>query len=168
MSVLSASLWLSACTDPMPERPFCRQSVDTESVAGLSVVTSNNEPSACVIRDGRYLLVVEHRLSGKYDLPAGQADAEESPACTAHRETFEETGLNVKVIRYVGQSHTGLRFFHCEQQAGFAAPHSAPPAPFWQSHEVSNVVWVDPYEISHKQWRFPDQLVEVRAAFAER
>jgi hypothetical protein len=26
-------------------------------------------------------------------------------------------------------------------------------------------LWVDPYEINHKDWRFAEQLVEVRAAF---
>ena len=147
----------------MPETPFCRHSVDHESSANDDSSLSNKLPSACLVRDGRYLLVVEHRLSGRYDLPAGQASNEEFAACTAHRETFEETGLNVEVVQFVGQSSTGLQLFHCKQQAGFSAPEFAPPAPFWQTHEIADVLWIDPFEISEQDWRFPEQLVEVRA-----
>ena len=165
IGVFASLMWLVACSETTPNAPFCRYSEALSPASKAITGFANQQPSACLIRDGRYLLVVIHRLSNKYDLPSGQANEGESAACTAHRETFEETGLNVKVIQYVGQSNSGLQFFHCEQEAGFNAPDVAPPSPFWQSHEIKQVLWVDPYEINHKDWRFAEQLVEVRAAF---
>ncbi len=54
---------------------------------------------ALVERDGQVLLI--RRKSdperGKWSLPAGFVDAGEPPARAAERETFEETGLRVRV-----------------------------------------------------------------------
>ena len=51
---------------------------------------------ACVIRDGRVLLVRE-RTDGKWTLPGGWADQNESPAEGIVREVREESGYDVEV-----------------------------------------------------------------------
>ena len=159
VSAIILAVLLVACSEAPPELPFCRQSVKES--------TPIASPAGCIIIQERYLLVVKHRLSGKYDIPAGQGLTNETAACTAHRETFEETGLNVEVTALISQSATGLQFFSCQKHQGFNAPNSAPPVPFWSSHEISHVEWIDPYSITSKDWRFADQLVEVRAAFTQ-
>lgn len=60
-----------------------------------------------VVEDERVLLVrrgVEPRL-GLWALPAGYAEADETPAEAAVRETYEETGLHVAVDRLMGVYH---------------------------------------------------------------
>jgi 8-oxo-dGTP pyrophosphatase MutT (NUDIX family) len=156
---LFALTFLAGCSGERPEQPFCRNS--------LEQVTPSATPSSCLITDNGNLLVVVNRLSGKFDLPGGRGESDESAACTAHRETFEETGLNVNIVELAGVSHTGLHLFTCIQDAGFHAPDEVPPVPFWGKAEIKSIHWINPYELSLHDWRFPDQFVEVRAAFAK-
>ncbi len=67
---------------------------------------ANPKPAAGVIleRDASVLLLrraVEPGL-GAWDLPAGYLDPGESPEEAARRETFEESGLEVDLVRLVG------------------------------------------------------------------
>ena len=67
---------------------------------------ANPKPAAGVIleRDGSVLLLrraVEPGL-GAWDLPAGYLDRGESPEEAARRETREELGLEVELVRLVG------------------------------------------------------------------
>ena len=67
---------------------------------------ANPKPAAGVIleRDGSVLLLrraVEPGL-GAWDLPAGYLDPGESPEEAARRETREESGLEVELVRLVG------------------------------------------------------------------
>ncbi len=52
---------------------------------------------ACVIKEGRVLLVRE-RSNGKWTLPGGWADQNESPKEGIVREVLEESGFAIKVI----------------------------------------------------------------------
>lgn len=56
-----------------------------------------------VYQDGRYLLVHEHNDSGlAYNQPAGHLEEHESLEQAALRETFEETGWQVRLIGLLG------------------------------------------------------------------
>ena len=52
---------------------------------------------ACAIKDGRVLLVRE-RSNGKWTLPGGWADQNESPKEGIVREVLEESGFTIKVV----------------------------------------------------------------------
>ena len=52
---------------------------------------------ACVIKDSRVLLVKE-RSNGKWTLPGGWADQNESPKEGIVREVLEESGFTIKVV----------------------------------------------------------------------
>ena len=71
--------------------------------------------AAVIERDGKLLLLQRtHKpFAGCWNLPAGYAEADESPDQTAVREVFEEIGLRVEVDALLG-----LYFF---QDAGRTA-----------------------------------------------
>ncbi len=52
---------------------------------------------ACVIKDSRVLLVKE-RSNGKWTLPGGWADQNESPKEGIVREVLEESGFTIKIV----------------------------------------------------------------------
>lgn len=55
-------------------------------------------------KDGKILLVKEEKTvdKGKWNLPAGWLDVSENPIDGAKREAKEETGLDVKIIGFLG------------------------------------------------------------------
>lgn len=59
---------------------------------------------AIVFERGRILLVRRGRepAMGQWSIPGGHVEADESSAEAVVRETREETGLHVRVVRYVG------------------------------------------------------------------
>ncbi|MDM7861729.1 NUDIX hydrolase [Alteromonas sp. ASW11-36] len=151
---------LVACSEAPPLPPHCRVQIEAP--------LPNNQPSACIITAANKLLVIGHRLSGRLDVPGGGGVAHESAACTAHRETFEETGLNTEVTALLGITESGLYLFACQQTGGLT-PDKYPqlPVPGWSSTEVTHIEWVDPYILTHDDWRYPDQLVEIKDAYVE-
>lgn len=88
---------------------------------------------AAVVRDGRILLVRE-RSDGRWAMPGGWADVGDRPSETAVRETLEESGFAVRVVRLVGafdanRGEYASVFFHavklvflCDLLGGEAAP----------------------------------------------
>src|SRR4051812_7110334 len=51
--------------------------------------------AGCLIKVNGLLLAVRTVKSGKWDIPSGKPENDETPDQTAARETFEETGLKV-------------------------------------------------------------------------
>jgi ADP-ribose pyrophosphatase YjhB (NUDIX family) len=86
-----------------------------------------------VLRDGKILLIQE-KSDGRWALPGGWADVGESPSEMVVRETWEESGYEVKPQKVVGvydanRSGTPLEFFHaykivfrCELISGVGRP----------------------------------------------
>jgi ADP-ribose pyrophosphatase YjhB (NUDIX family) len=52
-----------------------------------------------VIKEGNQILLVKELGDGKWSMPGGWADVNESPAENAVKEVFEETGLHVKITK---------------------------------------------------------------------
>lgn len=121
--------------------------------------------AACIIRLDGKLLTVTHRLSGKYDVPGGTSDSTESPQCTAHRETFEETGFNVEIGEQLGINENGLQYYSCIMSGNFSGELQTFPVPEWANTEVESIQLIDPFEINGKQWRFENRLVHLRHMF---
>jgi ADP-ribose pyrophosphatase YjhB (NUDIX family) len=82
-----------------------------------------------VLKDDRVLLVKE-RCDGLWTLPGGFADVSETPSQAVVRETKEESGYDVKVVRLLALwdkfehdhplnwPHIYQFFFHCEYVSG--------------------------------------------------
>jgi 8-oxo-dGTP diphosphatase len=60
--------------------------------------------SALVVRDARVLLVrrAQDPWKGLWDVPGGFCDSGEHPVVTAQREVFEETGIRIQVVGFLG------------------------------------------------------------------
>jgi ADP-ribose pyrophosphatase YjhB (NUDIX family) len=84
-----------------------------------------------VMREGRVLLISEAADGGRWTLPGGWADVNESPAESAAREVWEETGYTCRVARLLAvydrekqghqprfPFHAYKLFFHCELTGG--------------------------------------------------
>ena len=117
---------------------------------------SARAPSAgCMaVRDDR-LLVVED-LQGRIGPPGGSSKEGESAQCTAHRETWEETGLDLQVGELVTVMQTGFYLYDCRfhLQSGDIDP---PPR-----MEVRRAFMLHSDDFDQHQWRFPDQTAVLR------
>ncbi len=121
--------------------------------------------AGCLIRVAGKMVVLTHRQSGKLDIPGGTADEGESAQCTAHRETFEETGFNVEVGQHLGTNERNFHFFACTLAGNFTGELQRFPVPDWSKSEVSAIMLRDPFVTTGKAWRFEDQLIPLRGMF---
>jgi len=108
--------------------------------------------AARVVRGGKVLLVQEAtgRHQGRWGLPKGHVEADESPETAAIRELFEETGLNGTVIGLAGV-RTALRtngpaVFLCYEVDGHEGSVNA------ESNEISSVSWFTLSELTTLDW----------------
>lgn len=62
-------------------------------------LTPKLDVRVAVIKEGNQILLVKEITDGKWSLPGGWADVNESPAENAVKEVLEETGLNVNVTK---------------------------------------------------------------------
>ena len=152
-------LLISHCAmSDTPSPPMCR--IDK---AHLETVTGD---AGCIIRSGKALLTITHRLSHKYAIPGGKSSgARESAQCTAHRETWEKTGFNVEVGPLLGINQDRFRYYACELDDDFDGEVLAFPTPDWTEDDVEGIQLIDPFDTQHFNWHFPDQLILLRDMF---
>jgi len=62
-------------------------------------LTPKLDVRVAVIKDGNQILLVKEITDGKWSLPGGWADVNESPAQSAAKEVLEETGLTVNITK---------------------------------------------------------------------
>lgn len=96
------------------------------------------------------LLVVESRKGGLTP-PGGKTRPGESAQCAAHRETYEETGLDLMPRRLVKVFDTGFNLYYCEIHAGSGLIDPGAVV------EVRRGFWLPVEEFDEVQWRFPGQ-----------
>ncbi|WP_394223645.1 NUDIX hydrolase [Alteromonas gracilis] len=123
--------------------------------------------AACLIKANQHVLLIEHRLSGKLDFPGGGLLDGESIACTAHRETWEETGFNVEIAQYLSTTPNGLVLFGCNLNAGIEALPNEFDAPPWAKLEVKKLVKADPFSLNQDSMRFKDDLIPLRNGYTQ-
>lgn len=149
---------LSACTSEQLPAPMCR----VESTVAQNISAN----AGCIIRVGNKMITVQHKLSGKLDVPGGTSMKNESAACTAHRETWEETGFNVKVIKWLGSNKKGFHYYACELSGNFNGDIIEFPVPDSAEDEINNIQLLDPFEITELQWRFKNRLPKLREMYS--
>lgn len=105
------------------------------------------------------VLVVDSRKGGLTP-PGGKTRPGESAQCAAHRETLEETGLNLMPRKLVKVFDTGFHLYYCEihSRSGLIEPGAV--------MEVRRGFWLSPEEFSDVQWRYPGQGEALRELIA--
>ena len=140
-------LLLTACAAGPPPCPY-RGTPDVAPSAGcLAVIHSR-------------VLVVSNP-EGRVGPPGGSARGSESAQCTAHRETFEETGLTLMPRQLLRTFDTGFNLYYCEIHSGSGAiePHSF--------FEVQRAYWLPLEDFGRVDWRFPGQGEELEQMLKE-
>lgn len=95
------------------------------------------------------MLVVDSRKGGLTP-PGGKARPGESAQCAAHRETYEETGLDLIPRQRVAVFDTGFYLYFCEIHADTGAIDA-------DVLEVRRSYWLDFNDFDEVRWRFPGQ-----------
>ncbi|MCC2604958.1 NUDIX domain-containing protein [Planctobacterium marinum] len=148
---------LSACDTVKPANPVCRISDQH-----LDDATGN---AGCFIRVNEKLLTLGNIQTGRLDVPGGTADEGELAQCTAHRETFEETGFNVEVGKLLGIAENGFRIYQCQLADEVGEDIDRFPVPDWTKHEVAFIKLTDPFDTLASEWRYPKRHIETLDMF---
>lgn len=150
--ILAVALVVAVVFMLTPDPPPCavdpQQRDDRQADAGCLIV-----------RDERVLLI-RGRGSDKLSLPGGASRSAELAQCTAHRETWEETGLDVRVGGFIGRTETDFYLYDCTPVT--VVDELAVPG--FSIVEVAEVVWRDPATLTGADMRFPWQLGLLREA----
>lgn len=98
------------------------------------------------------LLVIQN-THNKLSIPGGSSENNEPAYCTAHRETWEETGLNLLPTKLVNIRPNGFHIYLCDMHDESGAITITNPL------EAIDVKWLDRSQFNNYQWRFPDQYI---------
>lgn len=159
LNFLLAFFLLSACTPSSEHEVACRATKVSDSPM-LPAASA----AGCLINFSEHTLLVEHRLTGRLDIPGGGQQAGETLACTAHRETFEETGFNVLVGAPVAQTTNGMVIFACTLDNVVDVAHFPRPVPDFADVEVRQLNLVNLFDIDPPALRFAQDMIPFRDA----
>ena len=106
--------------------------------------------AGCLIIKQDKLLMVQQRINGLWALPGGTAEQGERAACTAQRETREETGLDVAVGDKLITLENGFHLYRCH------ALHDQ-LAEALDRVEITGWEWLNREQRSQLPWRFAEQ-----------
>lgn len=105
------------------------------------------EASSVCVKNGESLLFGKRRDSGKYTMPGGKKEGNESPYQTAIRELFEESGLDANDITYIGNQYNDegvLVHAFLYDVAGVEPDQRQVTSKYDPDEEVSEWFWVKP------------------------
>lgn len=113
----------------------------------------DHAPSAgCLLAVHGRILVVENAV-GQVSPPGGKSRPGESAQCAAHRETFEETGLDVRPGALAATFATGFKLYYCDIHADSGTLRPQDPL------EIRRVYWLPLDQVESASWRFQGQGV---------
>lgn len=119
--------------------------------------------AGCIIQQNRKILMPRHKPTGTWNLPGGTSEPGESAQCTAHRETWEETGIEVVVGPLVRKFENGFYLYRCSLKTPVTDIEKPVVLPELSKNEVTEIRWMDPKTIKIKDYRFPKQLDFIQA-----
>ena len=128
------------------EKPTFHKTEAGVPASGAFIVGCQNEKPA--------MLGVIHRERNQmlFSPPAGKAIGNETASEAAVRETREETGYPITIIKPLGKSPSGNTNFSLLLAE---IDRNKPANP--QLREVVGLLWADPEDIPPNSWRFPEQ-----------
>jgi hypothetical protein len=111
------------------------------------------------------LLVIKDRSTGQYDLPFGDPISTESAQCTAHKNTWLQTGFNVEVDQLLGVTQSGIMLFSCALSVGFTSEDGPINPPNWADGDVQQIEFISPFDTRYNVWSQPGNLIMYRDGF---
>lgn len=133
--------------------------------------SENNEFSgaACVIHQGKKVVVIHEVITKKLSMPGGGIDSGETPRQAAERETWEETGLVVTAKEELHRDKSAIVFSCVSDSDIFATEYQLRDGfhivPSWFSphygSEVRDVYLVDWDQVQESEYRFPKQYPHI-------
>lgn len=128
---------------------FGREPCDFEQT-DLGLESHIHANAGCVVIQENRMLLIESRTA-KLSVPGGTAERTETAACTAIRETREETGLQVQPRALLKIWENGFYLFECTLTGESLKTTISQPA------EVKAIRWLDAEEFEGHAWRFKKQ-----------
>ncbi|MFT5578373.1 MAG: 8-oxo-dGTP diphosphatase [Paraglaciecola psychrophila] len=137
IAIIASVCGLQSCGPSMPECPYRAEQAAVAS-------------AGCLLNQGSSLLVVAG-FNNRISVPGGGSAKGEAPRCTAHRETWEETGLEVTVGKLEQVFDTGFHLYRCQLATTEATID--PPMRL----EVRRAWFLPLPQFSEFEWRYPYQ-----------
>ncbi len=131
--------------------------------------------AVCVIKHDDKMLFVSEIITGRFALPGGFIDEDETPSQAAEREVLEETGLKVRatsLLTYSGRA----AIYNCVAESPIVVARQKSIAGFhavaaWQAkhfgREVEAVYLMSPEDIPANRYRFSDQYPDLKNWLAQ-
>ena len=118
-----------AFSEYIMQKPKCDVSKELKSD------TSQANAGCLIVQDGK-ILMTKAAFTGKFAIPGGSRKQGEVSTCTAHRETFEETGLDVQVEKRIITATNGFEIFLC-------TPKTPINTSYTKRYEIEQVIMVE-------------------------
>lgn len=133
-------LFLVALVCACSKQPEC-----SVTVGGNKLAPS----SGCLVVDQGDVLLVKI-MGGSYGPPGGSVNKRESAQCAAERETWEETGVEVRAGELAITFENGFQLYACESVSGRDITITRPL-------EIKDADWFSGEQLRQLRWRYPDQ-----------
>lgn len=110
MSIAEAGLKYSECPydldryrrlHEIASLPLIHAAPEFQWPHSFGYATPKVDVRAAVLDENRHILLVQEASSGQWTLPGGWADLNQSPARNAAKEAWEESGIEVEVIKLI-------------------------------------------------------------------
>lgn len=141
--IASALLCSYAFATPHENPPECHFKTN-------NVVEAN---AGCLVVHNNKLLIIEDHYD-VLSMPGGGMDQGEAAECTAEREVWEETGIEVKAGKQVIEFENGFKLFACDIVKADTLDGANRP----MKKEVKHVLWFSLKDFDKDNWRFPSQV----------
>ena len=141
-------IWLLTAIATTTTTAFANDCGFNQAILGIENEIQANA-GCIVIRDSK-LLVIQSPTQ-KISIPGGSAHKGETAACTAIRETQEETGLEVTPTKLAKIWKNGFYIFECDTTS------RKTKRSIRQAIEVHAIHWITTEEFDSYRWRYEGQ-----------
>lgn len=148
IGLIIAAFLLTCCSTRTPSCPSIQLKNQAELTEPIAV------SAGCLVVRKQQVLLIKNN-NGTISLPGGGAKRGDSAPCTAHRETWEETGFDVTPLKRIRVNHNGFHLYSCALDPNLTqAMIEKTRTPF--RLEVRQTLWLSAAQFDQYSWRFPE------------
>ena len=116
--------------------------------------------AGCIVLNESKVLLVQIP-GGRFEMPNGLADSDESAQCVAERQAFETAGIEVIAEELAIAFEDGSELFWCKPLAGTEIKISRPL-------EIMHADWYAREQFDDLRWRYPSEPLYLEALLKKR